>query len=58
MLFATTVVAIRDVALRLSKRYNKKPEEEMTMISFSERYQGELGAMRFDTVDSMNNVSH
>ncbi|KAL7506768.1 hypothetical protein ACHAXN_003984 [Cyclotella atomus] len=55
VLFATTVVAIRDVALRLSKRYNKKPEEEMTMISFSERYQGELGAMRFDTVDSMNN---
>jgi hypothetical protein len=57
VLFATKVAAVRDVAMKMAKRYNKKPEEEMTMISFSERYQGELGPMRFDTVDSMNNVS-
>lgn len=57
VLFATKVVAIRDVAVRLANRYNKKPEEEMTMISFSERYQGELGPMRFDTVENMSNVS-
>jgi hypothetical protein len=41
----------------MAKRYNRKPEEELTMISFSERYKGELGPMRFDTVDNMNNVS-
>jgi uncharacterized protein (DUF885 family) len=55
--FAKKVTSVRDEAVKMAKRYNRKPEEELTMISFSERYKGELGPMRFDTVDNMNNVS-
>ena len=54
--FATKVISVRDNAVGVVKQYNRKPTEELTIISFSERYQGELGPMRFDTVESMNNV--
>jgi hypothetical protein len=55
--FASRVCTVRDEAVKCAKRYNRKPEEELTMISFSERYQSQLGSMRFDTVDAMDNVS-
>ena len=57
VLFASRVKLARDKAVQMAKKYNIKPEEELTMISFAERYQGELGPMRFDTVEQMSNVS-
>ena len=56
-LFASKVTSVRDEAVQMAKKYNVKPEEELTMFSFAERYQGELGPMRFDTVEQMSNVS-
>ena len=55
VLFATRVKEVADKAIKISKRCLKKPEEELVMIDFSTRYQGALGPLRFDTVDSMNN---
>lgn len=55
VLFATRVKEVADKAIKISKRCQKKPEQELIMISFSERYQSELGPLRFDTVDSMAN---
>ena len=54
--FARRVTSVRDDAARVVKQFNRKPAEELTMITFSERYQGELGPMRFDTVEAMDNV--
>ena len=53
--FASKVTEVADRAIKISKRCKKKPEEDLIMISFSERYQSSLGPLRFDTVDSMTN---
>lgn len=55
VLFATRVTEVADKAIKMSKRCLKKPEEELVMIDFSQRYQSALGPLRFDTVDSMPN---
>ena len=55
VVFATRVKAVADKAIKISKRGQKKPEEDLVMISFSARYQSALGPLRFDTVDSMTN---
>ena len=53
--FAMRVIEVANNAVKMSKRCPKKPEEELIMIPFSERYQNTLGSLRFDTVDSMPN---
>ncbi len=53
--FASKVTEVADRAIKISKRCQKKPGEDLIMISFSERYQSSLGPLRFDTVDSMTN---
>jgi hypothetical protein len=55
VLFATRVKEVADTAIKISKRSQKKPEQELVMIEFSARYQSALGPLRFDTVDSMTN---
>ncbi|KAL7479202.1 hypothetical protein ACHAW6_004943 [Cyclotella cf. meneghiniana] len=53
--FANRVIEVRDEAVKMTKQYNCKLEEGLAKISFQERYQVELGPMRFDTVESMDN---
>mmetsp|Transcript_6675 Transcript_6675/g.12600 ORF Transcript_6675/g.12600 Transcript_6675/m.12600 type:complete len:560 (-) Transcript_6675:210-1889(-) len=56
LLLATQVIEVADVALKISRRCQaSKPEVELSVISLSERYQSQLGPLRFDTVESMDN---
>ena len=56
-LLATQVAEVCDAALRVSKlcHTKKKPAEELSVVSLSERYQSILGPLRFQTVDSLSN---
>lgn len=58
VLLATHVSEVADLALKISKKcVSAKPEAELSVISLSERYQSQLGPLRFESVDSMENVS-
>mmetsp|Transcript_6926 Transcript_6926/g.16503 ORF Transcript_6926/g.16503 Transcript_6926/m.16503 type:complete len:568 (-) Transcript_6926:195-1898(-) len=54
---ATQVAEVRDAALKVSRlcHSKKKPVEELSIVSLSERYQSILGPLRFETVDSLSN---
>lgn len=57
LLLATQVAEVKDAALKMSLIcQEKKPVEELYVVSLSERYQSELGSLRFDTVEAMTNV--
>jgi hypothetical protein len=57
-LLATQVIDVADAALKMSRRcHASKPIAELSVISLSERYQSKLGPLRFDSVDSIQNVS-
>ncbi|KAL7544943.1 hypothetical protein ACHAWF_008323 [Thalassiosira exigua] len=54
--FATQVSEVSDAALKMSRRCQpSKPVAELSFISLSERYQSELGPLRFDSVESIQN---
>mmetsp|Transcript_35712 Transcript_35712/g.64312 ORF Transcript_35712/g.64312 Transcript_35712/m.64312 type:complete len:434 (-) Transcript_35712:354-1655(-) len=56
VLLATQVSEVAEVALKISRRcQSSKPEVELSVISISERYQSQLGPLRFDSVESMQN---
>ena len=58
VLLATQVSEVADLALKISKKcVSAKPEAELSVISLSERYQSQLGPLRFESIDSMENVS-
>mmetsp|Transcript_5580 Transcript_5580/g.15700 ORF Transcript_5580/g.15700 Transcript_5580/m.15700 type:complete len:560 (+) Transcript_5580:30-1709(+) len=56
-LLAKQVAEVRDAALKVSRlcHTKKKPVEELSVVSLSERYQSILGPLRFETVDSLSN---
>ena len=55
---ATKVCEAADAAMKISRRCQaQKPVEELCLITLSERYQSQLGPLRFDTVDALRNVS-
>jgi hypothetical protein len=55
---ATQVCSVADAALKISRRCQvQKPVEELCLVTLSERYQSQLGPMRFDTVETLQNVS-
>ena len=57
VMLATQVSEVADAALKISRRCQaSKPEAELSVITLSERYQSELGPLRFDSVESMQNV--
>ena len=57
-LLATQVSETAAAALAMSRRcQSPKQEEELSFVSLRERYQSQLGPLRFDGVDSMRNVS-
>ena len=57
-LLATQVIDVADSALKISRScHASKPVAELSVISLSERYQSKLCPLRFDSVDSMQNVS-
>merc|ERR1719464_1310921 len=54
VLLATEVAEVADVALKTSRRCQApKPEADVSVISLRERYQSQLGPLRFDSADSM-----
>lgn len=58
LMIATQVSQVKDAALQLSLLcQKKKPIEELSFVSLSERYQSELGSLRFDSVEALTNVS-
>ena len=57
-LLATRVIDVADAALKITRScHASKPVAELSVISLSERYQSKLCPLRFDSVDSMQNVS-
>jgi len=56
-LLATQVAEVCDAALKVARlcHTKKKPLEELSVVSLSERYQSILGPLRFQTVDSLPN---
>jgi len=55
-LLATQVSETAAAALAMSRRcQSPKQEEELSFVSLRERYQSQLGPLRFDGVDSMRN---
>ena len=55
---AAQVCNVADAALKISRRcQTQKPVEELCLVTLSERYQSQLGPLRFDTVESLQNVS-
>lgn len=55
---ATQVCSVADAALKISRRCQvQKPVEELCLVTLSERYQSQLGPLRFDTVETLKNVS-
>ena len=58
ILLATMVSDVADTAMKVSKRCQaKKPTADLIMIDQGQIYRQELGPLRFDTVESMHNVS-
>ncbi len=54
---ATQVCEVADAALKISQHYQtRKPVKELGLVTLSERYQSQLGPLRFDTVDFLLNV--
>ena len=55
---AKQVVEVANAALKMSRKcVSSKPQADLSVISLSERYQSALGPLRFDSVESMQNVS-
>ncbi len=55
---AAQVCNVADAALKISRRcQTQKPVEELCLITLSERYQSQLGPLRFGTVEALQNVS-
>jgi hypothetical protein len=55
---ATKVCEAADAAMKISRRCQaQKPVEGLSLVTLSERYQSQLGPLRFDTVDALQNVS-
>lgn len=53
---AREVMEVADLALKISRRCQApKHVADLSVISLTERYQSELGPLRFDSVDSMQN---
>ena len=60
VLLATEVAEVADMALKTSQRCQlPKPDDtdDISVISLRERYQSQLGPLRFDSADSMQDVS-
>ena len=58
LLLATQVIEVAEAALKISRRcHASKPVAELSVVSLGERYQSKLGPLRFDSVDTMQNVS-
>ena len=58
VLLGTEVSEVAEMALKISRRcIASKPVADLSVISLSERYQSQLGPLRFDSVDCMENVS-
>ena len=58
VLLATQVSEVAEAAMKVSKRCQaKKPTADLIMIDQGQVYQKELGPLRFDTVESLQNVS-
>mmetsp|Transcript_9340 Transcript_9340/g.13873 ORF Transcript_9340/g.13873 Transcript_9340/m.13873 type:complete len:556 (-) Transcript_9340:128-1795(-) len=56
VLLATQVNEVAEMALRISKRVQApKQVADLAVVTLTERYQSELGTLRFDTVDSIQN---
>ncbi|KAL9188616.1 hypothetical protein ACHAXT_006994 [Thalassiosira profunda] len=54
VMLATQVSEVADEAVKMARRcVAAKPEEDLCVISLTERYQSELGPLRFDSVDTM-----
>ena len=58
VLLATQVSEVAEAAMKVSKRCQaKKPTADLIMIDQGQVYQKKLGPLRFDTVESLQNVS-
>ena len=58
VLLATQVSEVAEAAMKVSKRCQaNKPTADLIMIDQGQVYQKELGPLRFDTVESLQNVS-
>ncbi|KAL7533495.1 hypothetical protein ACHAXR_005269, partial [Thalassiosira sp. AJA248-18] len=56
VMLATQVTDVADAALKMSRRCRASmPEAELSVISLSERYQSQLGPLRFDSVETVQN---